>query len=197
MKYLVALGLLALATAVSAQQQPPARPMSPAANPEPSNLPVEVLAHFFLSSRDSSGRLKGRSIVSEAGLAKLKSANASHFQKVHGDKEIAIDARQLCKEVTKAKNGTEFAEAFIEADKRERERLGKAAALAMAELNPQDQQELKHWLNTEYRKGFSGNGLGSNMMERFANAPFPSEDTAFFIKRTCDAATAYEERSKP
>jgi hypothetical protein len=199
MKYLVTIWLLALSIMANAQQQQqePAPAPPPVAATPSSDLPVEVLAHFFLSSKDNTDRLKRRSIVSEAGLAKLKSANANHWQKVHGDKELAIDARQLCKDVKKAKNGSEFAAAFIEADKRERERLGKAAALTLAELDPQDRQELENWLDTEYRKGFTGNGLGSNLTERFGNAPFPNNDTTALTQRVCETATGYEKRSEP
>jgi hypothetical protein len=190
MKYLVALGLLALATAANAQQQPVHPPAT-----APSDLPVEVLAHFFLSSHDAADRLKDRSIVSEAGFTKLKSANEHHFQKVHGDKELAIEARQLCKDLTKAENGTAFAAALIASDKRERERVGKAAKLALAEMDPQDRQELENWLNTEYRQGFRGNGMGSELTERFAGEPFPSDVTKAATRRACEAATEFEKRT--
>jgi hypothetical protein len=190
MKYLVALGLLALATAANAQQQ--SVPASPPA--APSNLPVEVLAHFFLSSSDSADRLKDRSIVSEAGLAKLKSANEHHFQKVHGDKELSIEARQLCKDLTKVENGAAVAAPLIASEKRERERAGKAAKLALADMDPQDRQELENWLNTDFRRGFRGNGMGSELTERFASEPFPSDVTKAATQRACEAATVFEKR---
>lgn len=191
MKHIVALGLFALAAAAGAQQQP-----SPPSD-TPSDLPVEVLAHFFLTSHDAADRLKDRSIVSEAGLTKLKKANESHFQEVYGDRELAIETRQLCKDLTRAKDGAAFAAALIASDKRERDRIGKAAKRAMAEMDPHDRQELENWLNTEYRQGFRGNGMGSELTARFTNEPFPSNTTNAATKRACEAASEFEKRVKP
>jgi hypothetical protein len=197
MKDLIATGLLVFAVGAAAQQPVPAPASRAATETPPSDLPVEVLAHFFLSSRGATERLEKNSIVSEDGVAKLRSASAKHWKAVHGDKDLANEARQLCKEAKKAKNGTEFAAAFIESDKRERGRLAKAATLTLSELTSQDRQELKNWLNTEYRIGFRGNGLGSNLTERFATKEFPSADSDAITRRVCETATEYEKRSEP
>jgi hypothetical protein len=194
MKYLVATGLLALATAANAQQQPaPARPPAVVTAP-PSDVPVELLAHYFLSSPGAADRMKRMSIVSDEGVAKIRIESAIHWEKVHGDKELAIEARQLCNRLAKVKNGTEFAAAFVEGDKQERERVSKAAALTLADLAPQDRQQLEHYLDTEFRRSFSGSGLGPEFTARFASAPYPNAETESVTRNYCNAADEFEKR---
>jgi len=195
MKYLVAVGLLTLAIAANAQQQPAPDQRAAAAGPL-SDAPVELLAHFFLSSPGAAERLQRGSIVSDEGVAKIRNVSANHFQKVHGDKELAIEARELCSNIAKARNGTEFAEAFVEGDKKERERVAEAAALTLADLSPQDRQQLEHYLDTEFRKGFRGSGLGPEFTARFASAPYPNPETETATKKVCEAADVFEKRVK-
>jgi len=96
----------------------------------------------------------------------------------------------------KATNGTEFAAAFVEGDKKERERVSKAAALALADLSLQDRQQLEYYLDTEFRKGFRGSGLGPMFTARFASAPYPNPVTEFYTKNACDAADGFEKKVK-
>lgn len=159
-------------------------------------ISVDELAHFFLSTSGAADRVKG-SVVSEEGANKLREVSANHWSKVHGDKELAVEARKLCSDLKSTRNGSEFAAALIASDKRERARVQQAARRTLEELSQQDRQELENWLNTEYRRGFRGGGMGPQLTETFASASFPSESTEGITREACNAAAEFERRAKP
>jgi hypothetical protein len=171
-----------------------------AADPRPAEatekISVDDLAHFFLSTPGAVDRIKS-SVISEDGANRIREASAKHWREVHGARELALEARQLCSDLRSARNGVEFATALVQSDKRERQRTRKAAKRTLAELDARDRQELENWLDTEYRRGFKGRGLGSQLTQSFASASFPSESTEGITREACNAAAEYEKRAKP
>jgi hypothetical protein len=158
-------------------------------------ISVEELAHYFFSTPSAADRVKG-SVVSEDAAKTIRDASATHWRTAHGAKELAIEARQLCKDLRNARTGADFAAALGQSNARERERAIQGARRILNSLALHDRQELESWLNTVYRRGFKGGGFATYVAEHFGSRPFPSETTDGITRETCAAAAEFEKRAQ-